>query len=1301
MNKDLRHIKGRNHLLLKSLTPIALSTVLLGCGDNYTPAEPYYAPPLEDAARDESGNAQVEYLDRGLIVVPALEGGNSLSWRMSGLDEQRIIFKVYKNDEFFLTVDTGEPTFLTDDSGVATDTYQIKAIVDDEEKDVSKVVSVTPAPYLSIPLNKPANSFAAGVEYSYSANDATAADLTGDGQYEIIVKWDPSNQKDNSQSGTTGNVLIDAYTLEGEMLWRIDLGQNIRAGAHYTQFIAYDFNQDGRAEIAMKTADGTFDGQGNPICNPSTGECSPDADYRNSNGYILTGPEYLTVFDGISGAEIDTIDYVPGRGDVSAWGDSYGNRVDRFLAGVAYLDGAKPSLIMSRGYYTRAVIASFNFDGQQLTTNWVYDSDEDDTENNIYGEGAHSLSIADVDNDGKDEIVFGAAVVDDNGTALYSTGLGHGDALHVADIIPDNPGLEIFMPHECPACYTVDGVDYGSEIHDAATGEVLLYQSGSNSDVGRGVAGDIDPNYPGMETWASRGGVMAADGTIISDSVPSMNFMVWWDGDLNREFLNDVVIKKWDPSSLVMEKTPLLDAGSFKNGLAVSNNSTKATPSLSADIIGDWREEVIFANEESTRLMVYSSNIPTDVRLPTLMHDRQYRTAIAWQNVGYNQPPHPGFYLGSDIKTYQHVLAELPPYKTTQVTVQKATTFTVQGNNSNVLVKVFPGDAALSSVEILRSETADKNTAVSVGMLTDGETTFTDTTAIPDTTYYYWVEGRDASGTIIAGLDGMSKAQMTSSLLPRFAVASQDKYTELAWITNLKLQSVRIYRAETTDESVVPDIADRVEVAQPDIRANTWRDTNTVEGGKYYYWLELLTDDGILVQPDPLFGENVVKPITNLSYSYLNDTMEVCWYLENFPPLLSTTLMRNTVNAATNRISIVDLYDDEMLNGCHVDTKDLLADTDYWYMFKYFPEAGGSPTSEIVGPFTTALNNVNITVSADADSRAIDVNWSLYNFEKPIVSVALYRDTVTSISGSSTLIAEDLDTVGTLRDTGMQEALESGTVYYYGLVVTFDDNSEMTTDAQGVIYELPTPETNLRTSLEDGGIRIDYNLTNFEQEIVLVELLRNTENAVEGAILVSSDLGLKGVYAEYEGLVELQTYWYIMRVTLADGTEFVSEPAGEIEFSANPNATALKIEENQVGFCSVDGWIENNNPGFTGDGFANTDNQEGKTIKYKAYIVEAGIYRFEVRYANGAGDNRWGRLDINDNIGVAVIDMESTGAWTEYQSNFVDVELEIGDIDITLYSGTASGLANVDNLTIEARTAETAPIAVACAGTQE
>jgi len=412
--------------------------------------------------------------------------------------------------------------------------------------------------------------------------------------------------------------------------------------------------------VALKTAPGTRDGNGTLIATNSANfagalpSFDPDADHRNSAGYVLTGHEFFTIFDGLTGAELVTTFYEPPRNaepdspDVSAWGDNYGNRADRFLAAVAYLDGERPSLVLCRGYYTRTVLTAWNWREGRLSKVWTFDSDDGTPGHAVYrGQGNHSLSIADVDGDGRDEIIYGAAAIDHDGRGLYSTGRGHGDALHVADMDPHRPGLEAFQPHETPSQYQFQALDY----RDARTGESICGVE-ATGDIGRGVAFDIDPRYPGFEFWGSgsTGGlynVRTCDpdpekgprARQISAAKPrQMNFGVWWDGDLLRELLDGTTISKWDWEA---ELTRTLLAPPE----VASNNGSKATPALSADILGDWREEVIWRTADDTELRIYTTTIPTAHRLPTLMHDRQYRLAIAWQNVGYNQPPHPSFAL--------------------------------------------------------------------------------------------------------------------------------------------------------------------------------------------------------------------------------------------------------------------------------------------------------------------------------------------------------------------------------------------------------------------------------------------------------------------------------------------------------------------------------------------------------------------------------------------------------------------------------------------------------------------------------
>ncbi len=471
----------------------------------------------------------------------------------------------------------------------------------------------------------------------HNISDGSAGDVDGDGQYEIIIKRE-MRPRDNSHNGVTGQTKLEAYKLDGTFLWRIDLGKNIREGAHYTQFMVYDLDGDGRAEVACKTADGTIDGRGRVIGDPT-------ADHRNVNGHIFKGPEFLTVFDGLTGAELHTTSYLPQRHPQTTdptpeqmkevWGDDHYNRSERYLACVAYLDGKRPSLVMCRGYYTRSVLAAYDFNDKKLTHRWTFDSDDTTPGNRAYrGQGNHNLTAADVDGDGCDEIVYGAACIDNNGKGLYSTGLRHGDALHVSDLDPTRPGMEVWMGHET-------GSDVaGIEFRDAHTGK-LIWGHPSQGDVGRSLAADIDPRYPGYECWAFGPGITgmySAQGQRISERSPrTCNFRILWDGDLQHELLDRNFIAKYDWTTDSLKFLMRADECRWNNG-------TKATPVLSADLLGDWREEVIWRTADNSALRIYSTTLSTTHRLPSLMEDRQYRLSVVWQNVSYNQPPSTSFW---------------------------------------------------------------------------------------------------------------------------------------------------------------------------------------------------------------------------------------------------------------------------------------------------------------------------------------------------------------------------------------------------------------------------------------------------------------------------------------------------------------------------------------------------------------------------------------------------------------------------------------------------------------------------------
>ena len=589
---------------------------------------------------------QREKLNRGVIAIRENPSEVVVSWRYLSSDPIKSGFNVYRDGKKITDTPVTVSTMFRDkNSSRQAAVYEVRPVEKGKETHHidGKYTLPADAPlgYLDIPLQKPEDGTTpAGDTYSYTPNDASIGDVDGDGEYEIILKWDPSNSHDNSHDGYTGEVYIDCYRLNGERLWRINLGKNIRAGAHYTQFMVYDLDGDGKAEIVMRTSDGTIDGKGKMIGNP-------DADYREAGtfdkkrdrlvnqGRILKDKEYLTVFSGLTGEALHTVDYIPERGNPKDWGDNRANRSDRFLACVAYLDGIHPSVVMCRGYYTRTVLAAFDWNGKELKSRWVFDSNNPGCED-YAGQGNHNLRVGDVDGDGCDEIIYGSCAIDHDGKGLYSTKMGHGDAIHLTHFDPSRKGLQVWDCHE--------NKRDGSTYRDAATGEILL-QIKSNTDVGRCMAADIDPTHPGVEMWSGDSqGIRNVKGEIIAPKMRNMpmNMAVWWDGDLLREMLDKNVITKYD-----WKNKKFVQLAKFEG--ALSNNGTKANPCLQGDIIGDWREEVLLRSEDNTSLRLYVSTIPTEYRFHTFLEEPIYRISIATQNVGYNQPTQPGFYFGPEL----------------------------------------------------------------------------------------------------------------------------------------------------------------------------------------------------------------------------------------------------------------------------------------------------------------------------------------------------------------------------------------------------------------------------------------------------------------------------------------------------------------------------------------------------------------------------------------------------------------------------------------------------------------------------
>ena len=640
--------------------------------------------------------SQMEKLNRGLVALPEMNGkGNVLTWRLMGTEGlgavQQVTFDIYRNGALIasdLTLNN-----YTDADGTVNDTYYITVKKDGAKVETSETVSPWTRIYKTLQLDRPAAD--ATTNATYTPNDMSAADLDGDGEYELIVKWDPDNSKDNSQSGITGNVLIDAYKMDGTKLWRIDLGRNIRAGAHYTQFMVYDFDGDGKAEMMCKTAPNSKDAAGEYVNQATDDENIKKANntklWLTSSGYVDGGHEYLTVFNGVTGKAINTIAYNPNRNTKSELSEDLGtfnwavgktdnhgyNRGERYLAAVAYLDGpdANATAILCRGYYTYAYIWAVDFDGEKLIPRWLHRSDTDsqysvvtyDKSGNastktytpgkatsgsgsktMFGNGNHNMTIGDVDGDGCDEIIWGSASLDNDGTLLCATGFGHGDAIHLGKMIPDSEGMQVFQVHEEKGTYAWD-------LHDAATGEVLLKDGPAGIDNGRGMAADALASNRGYEFWSGADSNVRAcvGGDVLGSKKPATDFRIYWDGDLQDEMFDGHLDQSSGKCGATIEKLvstssnlTLLSLSTEAYGTGQSCNWTKATPCLQADIIGDWREELILwdYNDPST-INIYSSNVPTTYAIPTLMHDHTYRMAIAWQNTAYNQPPHLGFYL--------------------------------------------------------------------------------------------------------------------------------------------------------------------------------------------------------------------------------------------------------------------------------------------------------------------------------------------------------------------------------------------------------------------------------------------------------------------------------------------------------------------------------------------------------------------------------------------------------------------------------------------------------------------------------
>ncbi|MCX7714976.1 MAG: bacterial Ig-like domain-containing protein [Clostridia bacterium] len=616
---------------------------------------------------------QTENLDRGLVAMKT-SGGIYLSWRLMsdedcylGTASSNVSFNIYRDGTLIAT--ESKTTNYTDASGTAASIYQVAPVANGVEgtKSASVTAFSSGSNYFDIPLDFPSAYTAPdGTSYTYSPGDTSCGDLDGDGEYELVVKWD-CNPQDNSNSGYTGNVLLDAYKLNGTKLWRIDLGKNIRSGAHYTQFLVYDFDLDGKAEVTCKTAPGSKDGAGNYVTLASSDSSINTADntssYVNDGGYIITGPEYFTIFNGQTGAAIDTINYPVQRVSAASWGDAYGNRCDRFIADVAWLDGKKPYAVYWRGYYFpqsgysgRTGVCGISFDGKKLSADYIWDTLSTQSgytagNESYIGQGNHNMTVADVDGDGKDEFISGSLCFEVNDSdklvPKWCSWREHGDALHIGDYDPTHDGYEYFSVHEDGATdgsVTSNGktLDFGMTVYDAKTGEELKHVAGSK-DTGRGIMANVGAGGYYQFWGASGAGTYKALGNNVFESTSisgaSYNFRIFWNGDLYDDLLDGTGISAWNGSSM---------SSIFTATGCTSVNGSKANPALQADLFGDWREEVVYPLTDGSALRVFTTNISTNYKMKTLMHDSVYRSGVAAEQSAYNQPPHIGFYVSSE-----------------------------------------------------------------------------------------------------------------------------------------------------------------------------------------------------------------------------------------------------------------------------------------------------------------------------------------------------------------------------------------------------------------------------------------------------------------------------------------------------------------------------------------------------------------------------------------------------------------------------------------------------------------------------
>ena len=1150
---------------------------------------------------------QMEYLNRHVVAVRTSSSQVFVSWTMLGTEyAQGATYNLYRGST---RIASNLSTTNYSDNTSSNSTYSVSAVIGGSEQSRSATAGVMSNNYISVPLSPPSN---------HHANDCSVGDLDGDGDYEIVLKWEANDSKDNSQSGVTDVVYLEGLELNGTRLWRINLGINIRAGAHYTQFMVYDLDGDGKAEVACKTAPGTRSGTGSYLSNGPAANDNDNADYRNSSGYILTGPEYLTIFNGQTGAEMVTTNYVPARGNVSDWGDSYGNRVDRFLACIAYLDGSRPSLVMCRGYYTRTVLAAWDFRNSNLTQRWVFDSNNSGY-SSYAGQGNHNLSVADVDNDGRDEIVYGSMCVNDNGAGLWNSGLGHGDAMHVSDINTSRSGLEVWGIHEGTGTP-------GSALLDARTGAVLWQTS--NADVGRGVAADLTSSA-GMECWGGTSGLRTSTNGSAGSSPASSNHLIWWDGDEYRELLDNISITKYGGGTLLSA-----------SGCA-SNNGTKANPCLTADIMGDWREEAIWRTSDNTSLRIYTTTNTTSRRMYSLMHDPQYRLSIAWQNVAYNQPPHTGFFFGNGMSN--------PP-------------------NPNITLIGGGGGGSCDPTSLtpyVQINGGSWNQTTSVSLSAGDDLMFGPQPSSGGSWSWTGPNGFSASTREVT-VNNIQTSQAGNYI----ATFINECGTESNLSFNVSVSggggggtTITIQENQTGFCGVDGSVDNNNSGFTGDGFANT----NNATGNGVDYKVTFSASGSYT------FTFRYASSSDRPGRLYINGSTAISSI--SFPSTGSWTTWTTVSASASVSAGTFDVrLEATGSNG--------LGNIDYMQVTGTTPspaDCNGTPANNPPSVSVTSPSNgasytagANITINAGASDN--DGSISLVEF---------YR--------GSTKLGEDASSPYSYTWSNVPEG-------NYSLTARATDDDGATTTSQAVNISVNAASCNPTSTTPylrvNGG---SWQQTSSVTLNVGDDVQFGPQPVSGGSWNWSGPNGFSASTREVTvtNIQSNQAGTYVATYTNDCGAQTNQNFSVTVNGGGGGTPVTLTIQENTNGFCSVDGTVDNNNSGFTGSGFANTDNSSGMGITWSLSVPSGGSYSLVWRYANGTTTNRTGQVMVDGSVVVSSVGFSGTGSWTTWTSTSgTNVNLSTGTRLIRLQATNSSGLANIDYLSVTGID----PQPVSCAG---